>query len=125
MNNQIKLTLGGKERELNFSTMGFIENLREVCGMDPLAFLSAEKKEPGQAFNFIEKIVHAGLLTQCDIDDVEADFDQKKVNRWVKAMEFDDGAKVILSCINTVVEKLGGKKGEGEAVAQTTEAVAH
>jgi hypothetical protein len=122
MSTTLTLKIGGQDRILAFEEMGFLENVGEICGKDPLEFLSLTRTSTRENFEYIETITHAALLTQCAIEDREPDFDKGKVRRWVKAMSFPDGAKVLESFTRAMTHLLGGSERKTEPGEQTAQA---
>jgi hypothetical protein len=113
-----KIFLGGKERTLCFSQMGFIENINDVSGKDAIAFLNFKPETPKEHFEHILAIIHAGLITGCDIEDKEPDFDDKQVRRWVKSLDYKEAAEITSEFVTTVIETFSNA---GEVDAQTNQ----
>jgi hypothetical protein len=118
-----KIVLGGKERTLCFSQMGFIENIHEVSGKDAISFLNFKPETPKDHFEHIRAIIHAGLITGCDIEDKEPDFDDKQVRRWVKSIDYKEAAAITSEFVTTVIETFA-TAGEVEAQTNQQEQVA-
>lgn len=120
---QIKLLLGGKERDLDFGKIGFFTHVKETTGKDPLEWLKEidEKIEKKEDKNFLMLLLddvvvltYAGLNTSLDEKD-EANVPIEKVKKWCNGLSISDISLVVRTALYT--EALEAEPGEAETQA--------
>lgn len=83
-----KLKLGGQERTLNFGVMGFLKHLGEILKEDPLDIFSATfATDPEKTYRINLSIIYAGILAECDVQDLAPTFSKADVDKWVSCLE--------------------------------------
>jgi hypothetical protein len=104
------LSLGGKDRKLNFGKFWFQKFYGQATGSDPLNSTSLVLM-PEMQFDFVVNIIYAGLRTQYKADKKQEDFTKEDVENWVGDKESDE----IVILINDYTTLTTVKSGEAEA----------
>lgn len=118
-----KLLIGGQERPLAFSYMGFYAYVEEASGQDPIEYFEKFSKK-GKKRGVVEHledvviIAFAGLNTACDVND-EDNIPLVKVRKWIRALSADQCAPIINACFEELASK---HEQQGEAVTQAASA---
>ena len=123
MINQTTLTIGGKERNLLFSSLGILEYIQEQSGKDPFEWLTDLQKRSGVqedgkpsdvlgAVKGIRLIIYGAINCYLDSKDEERiPFD--KINKWCTSLDEKQYAEVFTSFISAIYNK--PEAGEAEA----------
>lgn len=122
MINQTTLTIGGKERNLLFSSLGILEYIQEQTKQDPFEWIDGLRKSSiGEddkpkdvlgAVKGIRVIIYGAINCYLDSKDEERiPFD--KVNKWCTALNEKEYAEVFSQFIAAIYNKT--EVGEAEA----------
>lgn len=83
---ELTVSIGGEQRVLQLSKMGFLKCLQDYTGKDPLKAEVKSEVSFGDTFSFLCGLVYAGLLGKHPKEEVEG---------WVGDLEADDAAKIV------------------------------
>lgn len=102
----ITLQLGGQARALNFGVMGFLKHLGIIVKADPLdLFSEGFSTDPEKAYKVNLAVIHAGLLADCDVRSVTADFTSEQVDKWVSCLETTEVEGLVLRAFAAMTGK--------------------
>jgi hypothetical protein len=99
MSKTMTLSLGGKDRTLDFGKWYFAKFYGQATGSDPLN-ASEILLKPESQFNFVVNIVYAGMQTEYKVNKRAFDFTKEEVEDWLGCMEETDVAKIIIDYTN-------------------------
>lgn len=83
---QLTVSIGGEERVLRLSSMGFLKHLQDYTGVDPLKTEVKAEVSFTETFDFLCGLVYAGL---------NGKETKEKVQEWVGELEADEAAKIV------------------------------
>lgn len=115
MNKQITLSLGGKEWDLDFGTMGFYKYIKEVTKKEPFDWLTGfdtrrSKNEDGSyLLLFLEDIstlVYAGLNCKIDAEDKE-NVPYEKVVKWCNGLSTEVITQLVTAAFSVEEKETG------------------
>lgn len=111
MSKQLKLSIGGKERVLEFGYVWFLKFYGQATGEDPINSTEIQLK-PEKQFDFVVNTIYASLQTAYKVEKKAFDFSKSDVEDWVGCESMD----FIPDFINRYAE-LYKSSTTGEAVA--------
>ena len=79
--NYLQVELGGEKRGLKFN-LGTLRYIGEITDKDPIDF-SKQLGNLTDIYKVVYTIVHAGMLSNYDSLNKEADFSEKDINKWI------------------------------------------
>lgn len=81
----LQFEIGGQKRGLKFD-IGTLKCLQDLYNVDPFAFKS-ESNSMTELLPYATKILHAGLVRNCNIKKEAADFKVEEVDEWVAELD--------------------------------------
>lgn len=97
---QLTVTIGGEQRELQLSKMGFLKCLQDYTGVDPMKVEAKSEVSFQDTYTFLCGLVYAGLLGKVPKETVE---------EWVSDLEAEDAAAIVTS-YNAIMAQPGEAK---------------
>jgi hypothetical protein len=94
MSKTMTLSLGGKDRTLDFGKWWFTKYYGQAAGVDPLNSTDILLKPEAQ-FDFVVNIVYAGLKTWHKVEKVAEDFTKEEVENWIGEKESEEVQGII------------------------------
>lgn len=94
MSKTMTLSLGGKDRVLDFGKWWFTKFYGQAAGTDPLNSTDILLKPEAQ-FDFVVNIVYAGLKTWYKIEKKPEDFTREEVENWIGEKESEEVQTII------------------------------
>lgn len=83
---QLTVTIGGEQRELQLSKMGFLKCLQDYTGVDPMKAEAKTEVSFADTYTFLCGLIYAGLLGK---------FPKETVEDWVSDLEADEAGKIV------------------------------
>lgn len=102
----VKIQIGGAEHTLYFGKMGFLKHLGNLLQADPLdIFGEAFTTDPLKTYKINKAIIHAGLLTECDVANTTANFTTEDVDKWVSVLDTSELKELIIEAFAAISGK--------------------
>jgi hypothetical protein len=114
----LQYEIGGQKRGLKFD-IGTLKCLEKLYNVDPFNF-KAESNSMADLLPYATKIVHAGLVRNCEAKKEAVDFPFEQVDEWISEMDLPTLTDIANAYNEIFARKVPSANGE---VGKDTQAV--